>query len=81
VIVDNKKFNRLIKKIIDTEEEEISCSDCFDLVSDYVDAELAGIEIKGVLQQVQRHLGQCRACYDDYEMLYDFVKDQGNAKE
>jgi len=78
--VDNKKFNRLIKKIIDTEEEEISCSVCFDLVSDYVDAELAGIEIKGVLRQVQQHLGQCRACYDEYETLRDFVKDEDSSQ-
>lgn len=79
--MDNKKLNRLMKKIIDTEEEEISCSVCFDLVSDYVDAELAGMEIKGVLRQVKQHLDQCLACYDEYEMLRDFVEDQGNAKE
>lgn len=72
--MNESKFNRLIKKIIATEDEEISCSVCFDRISEYVEAELAGREIKGALLQVRQHLNQCRACHDEYETLRDFVK-------
>jgi predicted anti-sigma-YlaC factor YlaD len=72
------KFDRWIKKIRATENEEISCSECFDLVSDYVDAELAGGEMSGTMKRVKHHLEMCKACQDEYEMLRDLVmKDAG----
>ena len=71
--MDEMKFERWIKKIHATEDEEISCSECFDLVSDYVDAELDGAEPGGVLKRVKQHLDQCKACQDEYEMLRDLV--------
>lgn len=79
--MDESKFNKLINKIFTTEEDEISCSVCFDLVSEYVDTELAGREIQGVLRQVKHHLAQCKACLDEYELLRDFVKTGPDMKD
>jgi len=74
--VDPSKFTRWIQKVMATEEEEISCSVCFDLVSDYVEMELAGGEIKGPLRRVKHHLHQCQACQDEYKMLRDLVRSE-----
>jgi hypothetical protein len=71
--MDESKFTSWIKKVYATEEEEISCSACFDLVSTYVDAEIAGAEIQGVLRKVSQHLDQCKTCQDEYELLRELV--------
>jgi len=81
VNVDESKFTQWIQKVIATEEEEISCSECFDLVSEYVDTELAGGEFSGALRQVGHHLNQCRACRDEYDLLRDFVIAEENAHD
>jgi hypothetical protein len=74
--LDEKSFDRWIRKIQSTEEEEISCTECFEFVSDYVDTELAGAEIDGVLRRVKHHLVHCKACQDEYEMLRDLASEE-----
>ena len=56
------------------EPEEISCSECFDLLSAGVELELAGATWEPGLARLGRHLGQCRVCRDEYETLRDFVR-------
>jgi predicted anti-sigma-YlaC factor YlaD len=56
------------------EPEEISCSECFDLLSAGVELELAGATWEPGLTRLGRHLGQCRVCRDEYETLRDFVR-------
>lgn len=58
---------------MNTEREEISCSQCFDLLSVYVDAELSGSEMGAELAKVEQHLNQCQVCMEEYEILHDLV--------
>ena len=58
----------------DLAAEEISCSECFDLLSAGVELELAGATWEPGLTRLGRHLGQCRVCRDEYETLRDFVR-------
>lgn len=71
--MDASKFDILLKKIWATEENEISCSDCFDLISDVVDLEISGATLPEGLKIVHQHLHQCRACMDEYEVLRDLA--------
>ena len=59
-----KSFNleRWLKQISQTEAEEISCSECVDLVDIYVEAEWAGAGLDAKLEPVKQHLDQCKAC-------------------
>ena len=65
------RFERWLKNIHHTQEQEISCSECFDQVSHYVDVELAGEDAAGRLPQLRQHLDQCAACREEYETLRD----------
>ena len=65
------RFNRWLKNIYETRDEEISCTECFDLVSRYVDLEISGKNAGSQLPQVQQHINQCRACREEYEVLRD----------
>ena len=65
------RFERLLKNIHNTREQEISCSECFDQVSSFVDVELAGEDAAGRMPQLRQHLDQCAACREEYETLRD----------
>ena len=63
------KFDAWINKILATEDKEISCSQCFDLLADYVDAEIMHRPILENNQKVKQHLYQCQVCHEEYEIL------------
>ncbi len=69
--MESKRFVSWLQNILHTQNEEISCSECFDLVSSYVDIELSGADASISLQRVKQHLNQCPACREEYEALHD----------
>ena len=72
--MESKRFENWLRNIYETREEEISCSECFELTSAFVDLESSGGNAAVELQTVKHHLDQCRACRDEYEALRDLVK-------
>ena len=68
------QFHRWLRQIYQTEEEEISCSECFDLVSQYVDLEIVGEAAREKLPRLKQHLDQCRVCREEYEVLRDLAR-------
>ena len=70
----HRRFDVWLRNIYQTQDEEISCTECFDLVSLFVELELSGGEVVSELPQVKQHLDQCRACRDEYEMLLDLAR-------
>jgi predicted anti-sigma-YlaC factor YlaD len=68
-----RPLDRLLRQISDTETEEISCSECFELLAGGVERELAGAPATGVEARLAQHLGQCAVCREEYEVLRDLV--------
>ena len=68
------RFQHWLQDIYNTQEEEISCSECFDLVSHFVEVELSGEDPVAQMPQLKQHLEQCRACRDEYETLRDLSR-------
>ncbi len=77
----NNRFRDWLRNIYHTQEEEISCTECFDLVSSYVELELSGGNTAAKMPQVMQHLRQCAACREEYETLRDLrrLEDEGGA--
>lgn len=65
------RFESWLRNIYETQNEEISCTECFELVSPYVELEVSGQDAAAKMPQVRHHLDQCRACRDEYEALRD----------
>jgi len=65
------RFEKWLRNIYETREEEISCTECFDLVSRFVELESSGQDAAASMPQLRQHLDQCRACRDEYETLRD----------
>ena len=74
------RFERLLQNIYNTQEEEISCSECFDLVSHFVEVELSGKDAVACMPKVKQHLDQCPACHAEYETLRDLQRLENEGK-
>jgi len=69
--MNSDRFERWLQNINHTQDEEISCSECFDLVSHFVEVELSGADAVASMPQLKQHLNQCPACREEYETLRD----------
>jgi len=65
------RFERWLQNIYTTQDEELSCSECFDAVSHFVEVELSGADAMVRMPKVKQHLDQCPACQQEYETLRD----------
>ena len=69
--MDRDRFENWLRNIYETQDEEISCTECFDLVSRFVEVVVSGQDAVAKMPQLKQHLDQCRACRDEYEALRD----------
>ncbi|TML93303.1 MAG: zf-HC2 domain-containing protein [Actinobacteria bacterium] len=63
----------LIAGLLGPSRPEVSCEECFELLDQYVDLELAGEDADARLPGMREHLQGCPACRDDHESLRDLV--------
>jgi len=63
----------LIARLLGPSRPEVSCEECFELLDQYVDLELAGEDADARLPGMREHLQGCPACRDDHESLRDLV--------
>jgi hypothetical protein len=70
----SNRFENWLQNIFDTQDEEISCTECFDSVSHLVELELSGEDPALKMPQVVQHLHQCSVCREEYETLRDLQR-------
>jgi hypothetical protein len=70
----DSNLKRWIRRVWKTQDEEISCSECLDLVPQYVDLELASEEAEQLMPQLNLHLDQCTVCWEEYRILRDLAR-------
>jgi len=74
-------FERLVRLIADTREQELSCTDCFDGLAAYVDLEVGRGDAAGTWPGLAQHLRQCGVCREEYEALRDLAQADGPSSE
>lgn len=67
-------LERLLRLVAGTEDEELTCTQCFELLPQYVDLELAGRAPDVQPPLFRQHLEQCAVCREEYETLRDLVR-------
>lgn len=73
------RLARWFGSLLETQDEEISCSECLDRIPAYVDAELTGEGGPGQDPQLVQHLGQCRVCNEEYQVLSELAAKEARA--
>ena len=67
-------LSKWMKRVQATQADEISCSQCLDQVSQYVDLELSNADEAAVrMPQVRQHLEQCKVCSEEYQLLRELA--------
>ena len=64
----------LLRLTARTEDEELSCSECLDLLPKYVDLEVAGQAANVALPLFHQHLEQCAVCREEYETVRELAR-------
>jgi hypothetical protein len=80
--VNHAQFLELLRAIFDTREDEIVCSEFFELLPKYVDLVLATTEASqprlgppaDILPKVAHHILQCSECAQAYEALLEIER-------
>ena len=62
-----------IARLLGPSGPEVSCEECFELLDEYVDVELAGEDADTRLTGMREHLQGCPACHEDHESLRELV--------
>ena len=63
----------LAARLFGPSEPEVSCEECFELLDEYVELELAGADADGRLPGMRPHLQGCPACDEDHRSLRALV--------
>jgi hypothetical protein len=62
-----------LNRILGPTEPEVTCEQCFELLDQYVELELAGADADARLPGLRAHLAGCPACREDHGSLLDFA--------
>jgi hypothetical protein len=65
--------SELIARLLGPEGPEVTCEQCFDLLDEYVELEVAGADADARLPGMREHLEGCPACREDHESLRELV--------
>lgn len=59
----------MVEGILATHLDEIGCDECFEVVDQFVEIELAGKNAAEAMPLVQDHLNRCGDCCEEFEAL------------
>lgn len=69
----HEELEKLIRRILITEDEEIDCGQAAELIAQYVELELSGEDVARLLPEVAQHLRQCDDCFELHEVLHEIA--------
>ena len=72
-MTDRRPDPDLIPRLLGPAGPEVSCEQCFELLDQYVDLDVAGEDADAMLAGMRAHLEGCPACREDYESLRALV--------
>jgi hypothetical protein len=77
--MESNHDNSSVERLLGPTEPEVSCEQCFELLDQYVELELAGADADAHLPGLRAHLVGCPACREDHESLRDLVEAEDSA--
>jgi hypothetical protein len=73
-MTDNREQGRdSLERLLGPTGQEIGCEQCFEMLDQYVELELAGADADAEIPGLRAHLEGCSACRQDYESLRALV--------
>jgi len=63
-----------VEMVMSTRDDEISCDECGERLSEFAELTLAGKEARDAIPLVQDHLDRCTECREEFEALLDVLR-------
>ena len=73
MISPQEPHNPMLDKLLGPTGYQVSCEECFELLDQYVELELEGVDVDRRLPGMRTHLEGCPACREDHESLRELV--------
>ncbi len=70
------QIDKMVRFIVKTHKEDITCDECYEHIDRYVDLIDSGAPLDQVLISVQRHIENCPCCFHELEALQAILKGQ-----
>ena len=73
--------HRDIERLLGPIGDQLSCDQCFELLDEYVELEVVGLDADARLPGLRTHLDGCPACKEDYESLRALIVAEGPGRD
>ena len=67
-------IEQLIRSLANSNEDELSCNEVYDLLDQYAESHLRGEDAERLMPLLKEHLDVCHECCDEYEALISAVE-------
>ena len=71
---DPRPAPSVLRRLLGSPEPELTCDDCFELLDEYVELELAGPRADDRIPGMAPHLEGCAACREEHDSLLALVQ-------
>ena len=71
----------LLQSALETEEIEISCLECWNLLDQYADLILDGADPDEIMSAVKQHLNNCPTCTHEFETLMLMIQEAAKSQQ
>jgi hypothetical protein len=61
--------DQAIERLLGPTGYQVTCEECFELLDEYVELELEGLDADGRIPGMRTHLDGCSACHEEHDSL------------
>jgi hypothetical protein len=72
-MTERPELRQALRRLLGPKEPEVGCDECFALLDQYVELELAGEDPDAAIPRLRAHLEGCPACREEHESLRALV--------
>ena len=72
-MTERPELRQALGRLLGPKEPEVGCDECFALLDQYVELELAGEDADAAVPGLRAHLEGCPACREEHESLRALV--------
>jgi hypothetical protein len=65
-----KRPDPRLERLLGPTGHEVSCDECFEMLDQYVELEIQGLDADERIPGLRAHLDGCPACHEDHESLH-----------
>jgi hypothetical protein len=74
---NQRNLKQAVARLLGPAAPEVGCDECFEILDEYVELELAGKDAGAMLPALRAHLDGCPACREEHDSLRALVSGEG----